>query len=122
MMKRKTPLPFPESGSCLRYYRELRGYTQEQLAEMVGMAPSYYGYIERGRQMATIAYFYKLSQVLCVPIEALLLPEYREQEEDGLKGVLMAQIGQLTPEECKIKYELLCRIVPMIREQQIKSK
>ncbi|MDD3920011.1 MAG: helix-turn-helix transcriptional regulator, partial [Eubacteriales bacterium] len=46
---RKTPLPFPRSGECIRYYRELRGYTQEELANMIGISPSYLGYIERSR-------------------------------------------------------------------------
>jgi len=118
MPRRKTPLPYPQAGECLKYYRELRGYTQEQLAEMVGMAPSYYGYIERGRQMPTIAYLDKFSQVLCVPIEALLDPKYREGKDSAFTSVLVEQIKQLSAEEGKIAYELMCRIVPMIREQR----
>ncbi len=121
MPRRKSPLPYPRSGECLKYYRELRGYTQEQLAEMVGMAPSYYGYIERGRQMATISYLDKFSKVLCVPIEALLDPEYRDGKDSALSSVLIEQVKQLSDDECKIAYELLCRIVPMIREQRKKQ-
>lgn len=120
MANRKTPLPFPKSGECIRYYRELRGYTQEALAEMVGIGPSYYGYIERGRQMASISYLVKLANVLCVPVEALLDPSFRENHDSALKGALTEMIGQLSDEECKIAYELLCRIVPMIRTAQQK--
>lgn len=118
--KRKTPLPFPRSGECIRSYRELRGMTQEELAAQIGISHTYLGYIERGRQMASIANLHKLSMALAVPIEALLDPSFRKEETGNLQSVLIEQIKNLDEEECKIAYELLCRIVPMIRQQQNK--
>jgi len=120
--KRKTPLPFPRSGECIRYYRELRGYTQEELADQINISSSYLGYIERGRQMASIANLYKMSLALSVPIEELLDPSFRKKETGSLRTVLTAQIQNLDEEECKIAYELISRIVPMIRQEALKKK
>lgn len=120
--KRKTPLPFPRSGECIRYYRELRGYTQEELAEKINISPGYLGYIERGRQMASIANLHKLSLVLAVSIEELLDPSFRKEDTGTLRAVLAAQVDNLDEEECRIAYELLCRIVPMIRQQTMQKK
>lgn len=35
-------------GLRISYYRKLYGYTQNQLAEKVGISPNYLGQIERG--------------------------------------------------------------------------
>ena len=120
--KRKTPLPFPRSGECIRYYRELRGFTQEELADKINISSSYLGYIERGRQMASIANLHKLSLALAVPIEELLDPSFRKEETGSLRTVLTAQINNLDEEECKIAYEIISRIVPMIRQQSLSKK
>lgn len=120
--KRKTPLPFPRSGECIRYYRELRGFTQEELADKINISASYMGYIERGRQMASIANLHKISLALAVPIEELLDPDFRKDETGSLRTVLAAQIQNLDEEECKIAYEIICRIVPMIRQQSLTKK
>jgi len=120
--KRKTPLPFTRSGECIRYYRELRGFTQEELADKINISSSYLGYIERGRQMASIANLHKLSLALAVPIEELLDPSFRKEETGSLRTVLTAQINNLDEEECKIAYEIISRIVPMIRQQSLSKK
>ena len=120
--KRKTPLPFPRSGECIRYYRELRGLTQEELADKINISSSYMGYIERGRQMASIGNLYKISRVLAVPIEELLDPSFRTKETGSLHSVLTAQIQNLDEEECRIAYELISRIVPMIRQESLRKK
>ena len=116
------PLPFPRSGECIRYYRELRGFTQEELADKINISSSYLGYIERGRQMASIANLYKLSLALAVPIEELLDPSLRKEETGSLRTVLTSQINNLDEEECKIAYEIISRIVPMIRQQSLSKK
>ena len=120
--KRKTPLPFPRSGECIRYFRELRGFTQEELADKIDISHSYLGYIERGRQMASIANLHKMSLVLAVPMEELLDPSFRTKETGSLRAVLTAQIQNLDEEECKIAYELISRIVPMIRQESLRKK
>ena len=118
--KRKNPQPFPHSGECIKYYRELRGYTQEQLADMIGMSASYFGYVERGRQMASILYLHRLAIALAVPIEALLLPK-PHREKIPLRDVLREMIDTFDEEECVIFYELGTKLVPMIRKAQLKD-
>ncbi len=113
MAKRKTPLSFPEFGRHLKYFRELRGYTQEELAEMVGMSPNYYGSIERGKQMPTVRYLYRLSCALCVSMECLLAPN-PPQDETGIRDVLIHMIRKQPEAQCFILYELNAHIVPLI--------
>ncbi len=113
MAKRKTPLSFPEFGRHLKYFRELRGYTQEELAEMVGMSPNYYGSIERGKQMPTVHYLFRLANALCVSMECLL-DSGPPREESGIRDVLIHTIMNQTEAECFILYELDIHIVPLI--------
>lgn len=41
-------LQYREIGLKIAYYRKKRGYTQAQLAEIVGVSTNYLGLIERG--------------------------------------------------------------------------
>ena len=72
--------------------------------------------------MASIANLYKLSLALAVPIEELLDPSLRKEETGSLRTVLTSQINNLDEEECKIAYEIISRIVPMIRQQSLSKK
>ncbi|MDD3919631.1 MAG: hypothetical protein PHO41_00430, partial [Eubacteriales bacterium] len=65
---------------------------------------------------ASVQNLHKLAQTLAVPMESLLDPAYRKEEHGSLKSVLVEQIKNLNEEECKIAYELISRIVPMIRQ------
>ena len=72
--------------------------------------------------MASIGNLYKISRVLAVPIEELLDPSFRTKETGSLHSVLTAQIQNLDEEECRIAYELISRIVPMIRQESLRKK
>lgn len=61
-------------GSNIAYYRKKRGYTQEQLAEKVGIAKNYLSLIERpGRAISvSLETLFLIADVLNVPITKLL--------------------------------------------------
>jgi len=65
---------------------------------------------------------HKMSLALAVPIEELPDPSFRTKETGSLRTVLTAQIQNLDEEECKIAYELISRIVPMIRQESLRKK
>ena len=56
----------------LLYYRQKRGLSQEQLAEMVGISQSFYAKIESGNRLMAIDVLYKLAQQLDVSVDTLL--------------------------------------------------
>ena len=59
-------------GAAVRELREARTWSQEQLAEHVGLNRSYVGEIERGGAIASIVTVDKLARALGVPISSLL--------------------------------------------------
>jgi transcriptional regulator with XRE-family HTH domain len=58
-------------GKRLARIRKQRGFTQESLAEEVGLHFTYIGMVERGTRNPTIANVYKISKVLKVDIREL---------------------------------------------------
>ncbi len=49
-----------ELGLRIRYYRKQRGLSQEKLAELCSLHPTYIGQIERGEKNATIESLYHM--------------------------------------------------------------
>lgn len=53
-------------GDVLRKFREGRGYTQEEFAEICEISRAYYGRIERGEHSVTVEKCYQIAQALNV--------------------------------------------------------
>lgn len=58
-------------GRKIQRLRGVRGITQEELAEMVGISRVYMGYIEQGRESPSLKLLMKLSKKLGVKVEDL---------------------------------------------------
>ena len=59
-------------GQRIRRYRQEKNLTQEQLAELVGISPSFLGHIERGSRIASLETVMKFCEVLDVTPNRLL--------------------------------------------------
>lgn len=59
-------------GQRIRFYRKQRSLSQEDLAELAELHPTYIGQIERGEKNASIETIYKISNALNIPIVQLL--------------------------------------------------
>lgn len=70
-----------ELGLRIRYYRKERNLTQEKLAEICNLHPTYIGQLERGEKNATVESIYRIAKGLNIPISKLL--ENVEQVEIG---------------------------------------
>lgn len=116
MGRRKTPLPFPETGRLIRKYRLLRGYSVIQLSEMVSIEAAYLSNLESGAQMPGIRVLHGLSVSLNVPIERLLLPESDIATDTDYKTQLIRDIERLSPEEAKLVHDLLYHCLPHMRK------
>ena len=58
-------------GDVLRKFREGRGYTQEEFAEICEISRAYYGRIERGEHSVTVEKCYQIAQALNVRVADL---------------------------------------------------
>ncbi len=59
-------------GLRIRFYRKRKGLSQEKLAELCKLHPSYVGQIERGEKNITIEILYRLSRGLETSMADLL--------------------------------------------------
>lgn len=59
-------------GIRLRRCRTELGYSQEHLAELAGLHPTYIGQIERGEKNLTLDSLHKVTQALQIPMSRLL--------------------------------------------------
>lgn len=105
MGKRKTPLPFPESGSLIKRYREKSGYTQEKLAEKVGVSKNYIGDIETGQKMAGIKLLDNIAREFGVSIEDLL--RYRTSEDEMIRRRIYDLTSRIESTELAFVYEAI---------------
>ena len=60
-----------ELGLRIRYYRKQKKLSQEKLAELSSLHPTYIGQVERGEKNATIESLYHISRGLDIPLGKL---------------------------------------------------
>lgn len=71
---RKTPnLLYVDMGKRLRIFRIQSNYTQEQMAEILGMSTAYYGKVERGVHGLSLAKLVIVNEKLDIDINYLLM-------------------------------------------------
>ncbi|MHB1405113.1 MAG: helix-turn-helix domain-containing protein [Desulfitobacteriaceae bacterium] len=68
-------------GHNIRYFRKLKGFTQEKLAEMIGVSGAYIGYIERGKKGPSLELLAEIATSLTVEPAALLTPNNTKERE-----------------------------------------
>ena len=79
-MKAEHAGKYLQLGLKISYYRKLRGITQEQLAERVGLTPAFIGHVEAPniRKAISMDALFDIAEALEVPAYKFLL-----FEEDG---------------------------------------
>lgn len=60
-----------ELGLRIRYYRKQRKISQEKLAELSSLHPTYIGQVERGEKNATIESLFHIARGLDIPLSKL---------------------------------------------------
>jgi len=65
-------MDYQQLGLRVRKERQKMGLTQEELAELCNISPSYVGIIERGDKKLSVETLVKLSKALCVTTDFLL--------------------------------------------------
>ena len=75
-------------GKRLRSYRQEQRISQERLAELAGLHPTYIGQVERGEKNLTIESLEKITGALQVPMASVF--ERIEERKDESSYALMA--------------------------------
>ena len=60
-------------GSRIKELRQLKGYTQAELAELTDLSTNYIGYIERGERTVSLQVLERLAHTLGVEVSTLFL-------------------------------------------------
>ncbi|MHB1651856.1 MAG: helix-turn-helix domain-containing protein [Desulfitobacteriaceae bacterium] len=79
-------------GQNIKYYRQVKGFTQEDLAEKVDVSGSYIGYLERGKKCPSLELLGKIAESLYIEPALLLTP--KEQLNDDLKRLISLLSGK----------------------------
>lgn len=119
MNRRKTPIPFPDTGKQIRYYRQLRGYTAAQLAQYIEIDGKYLSNLEAGHQMPGIKILQRLAVVLNVSIEQLLNcqpPSTYNNDDTSLRSQIIEDISKYSDNELEMLHIVMCEIIPRVRK------
>lgn len=68
-------------GMRIRYFRQLRGWSQERLALQAGINPAFLGHLERGLKSPTVTTLEKIVYALEITLEELFAEKI--VQEDG---------------------------------------
>lgn len=59
-------------GKIIQKYRKSRGYTQEELAEVINISWTHMGHIEQGRKTASLELLQKIAKALKIKVKDLI--------------------------------------------------
>lgn len=94
-------------GKVIRESRKALGYTQEQLAEKVGMTPSFIGQIERGTTLPSVETLSNLTRLLAIDAN-LYFHDNNDQDQERREFYLIFE--RLSPKIRKMAKEILRQI------------
>ncbi|OPY83927.1 MAG: HTH-type transcriptional regulator SinR [Smithella sp. PtaU1.Bin162] len=97
-------------GRRIRYLRNLRGMTQEQLGTETDLSYKYLGSIERGGKNPSIDNLQKIAQALKVELYELFIFDH---ETDDIKE-LKKQIDEMLKGVGKKEYRAIYRVIKAI--------
>ena len=86
-------------GRRIRSLRKIRGYTQEELAEIIGINPKYLSSIERGEENPTLDLFIRLADGLKVELHEIFQFEHEAEQSERLRKKLKALMAEIKEEE-----------------------
>ncbi|HVI40990.1 MAG TPA: helix-turn-helix transcriptional regulator [Anaerovoracaceae bacterium] len=68
-------------GAAIKAARSENKITQEQLAEMIGVAPSHVKQIESGKRNPSVEVLYKLAHTLNFSVDDVFFPDRKDNQE-----------------------------------------
>lgn len=88
-------------GARVRYFRHLRGLSQEQLALQAGINTAFLGHLERGLKSPTITTLDKLVRALSITFEELFAenPKVADPDQQAAMQRLQLLVRDLSAEQ-----------------------
>ena len=83
-------------GNIIRTARMKKGYTQENLAEMLDITPSHLKMMEGGRRNPSVPLLFQMMKLLDFSVDALVFPERKEAPVLHTDGLTEDEIEALT--------------------------
>lgn len=93
-------------GKKLRQARQAKGFTQQSLAEKVGIGNVYLGEIERGLKMPSLNSFIRIIEALDVSADSILRGELSSGRE-YIYDEITQKMRNLTPKQRKTAADIL---------------
>lgn len=84
-----------EFGNKLRDARISAGFSQERLAELMGISPTHIKHMENGRRAPSFDLLYQLCQLLQISVDSVFFPEKDHPSDTEFRAV---QLIRQSPE------------------------
>ena len=83
------------TGAAVRAARLKKGYTQEQLAELVEVTPTHEKHIESGHRLPSVEVLFSIAQALDMSLDNIVFPE-QEAGSGRVKeiSIMLNQCGE----------------------------
>jgi len=81
-------------GKAIKVARNVRGFSQKELAKKVGLAPSYISKIEAGERMPTTETLEVISDAVEIPMYLMVLMASENKEMKGLPPKMVSKLGE----------------------------
>ena len=91
-------------GKKLKEYRKKAKMTQEMVSNRIDIDEKHYGKLERGLFTPSLESFFKLINVLNIPLEEF---DVVEKQENGAKSSLIKEINLANDNEIEVFFEIL---------------
>ena len=88
------PVVYVSIGQQVRRLRKARGFSQEQLAEMINISTTHMSHIETGSAKLSLPVFLDLAEALGVPADSLL------HDEDTLPDSVLTRNALTVMKQC----------------------
>ena len=94
-------------GLKIAYYRKKAGYTQERFSELIGIGPKSLSAIERGMVGVSLQLLLRVSTLLSISTDTILLPECNKNNVDDL----VARLQKLSPRQFALVRDIVYKLL-----------
>lgn len=105
-----------ELGLRIRYYRKEKHLTQENLAEICGLHPTYIGQLERGEKNATVESVYRIAHGLNIPFSKLFENlEHLEHDNNNIPLDIYHSLLSIPRDKQDIVQNIITGIIALLK-------